>query len=81
MAFGTIPIVTDEVCVESYMEPLKENVHYLIANSPNELEEKINNNSKEQWEIMSRECYEWYQRNIHSKQAWNTMISHILYDK
>ena len=80
MAFGTIPIVTGEVCVESYMEPLKENVHYLIANSPNELEEKINNNSKEQWEIMSRECYEWYQRNIHSKQAWNTMISHILYD-
>ena len=80
MAFGTIPIVTGEVCVESYMEPLKENVHYLIANSPNELKEKINNNSKEQWEIMSRECYEWYQRNIDSKQAWNTIISHILYD-
>lgn len=80
MAFGTIPIVTNEVNVESYMEPLKENVHYLIANSPDELKEKIENNSKDQWEIMSKECYEWYQRNIDSKQAWNTMISQILYD-
>lgn len=80
MAFGTIPIVTNEVSVDSYMEPLKENVHYLIANSPDELKEKINNNSKEHWETMSRECYEWYQRNVHSKQSWNTMISHILYD-
>ena len=80
MAFGTIPIVTNEVCVESYMEPLKENVHYLIANSPDELKEKIENNSKQQWETMSKECYEWYQRNVDSKQAWNTMISHILYD-
>jgi len=80
MAFGTIPIVTNEVCIESYMEPLKENLHYLKANSPEELKEKINNNSKQQWETMSKECYEWYQRNVHSKQAWNTMISHILYD-
>jgi len=80
MAFGTIPIVTNEVSLESYMEPLKENVHYLIADSPDELKEKIRNNSKEQWELMSRECYEWYQRNVHSKQSWNTMISHILYD-
>jgi len=80
MAFGTIPIVTNEVSVESYMEPLKENVHYLIANSPDELKEKIENNSKEHWETMSRECYEWYQRNVDSKQAWNTMISRILYD-
>ena len=80
MAFGTIPIVTNEVSLESYMEPLKENVHYLIADSPDELKEKIENNSKQQWETMSRECYEWYQRNVDSKQAWNTMISHILYD-
>ena len=80
MAFGTIPIVTNEVCVDSYMEPLKENVHYLIANTPDELKEKIKNNSKEQCELMSSECYEWYQRNVDSKQSWNTMISHILYD-
>ena len=80
MAFGTIPIVTDEVSVDSYMEPLIENVHYLKVKSPEELKDKIKGIHEQKWKEMSDVCYEWYQRNVHSKQAWNTMISRILYD-
>ena len=41
MAFGTVPIVTPEVSVSSYMEPLIENTHYIKVTTPAELKEKI----------------------------------------
>ena len=80
MAFGTVPIVTPEVTVDSYMEPFIENTHYIKVNSPEEIKEKIDSISEKKWNEMSVACYEWYQRNVHSKIAWNNMINHILYN-
>jgi hypothetical protein len=79
MAFGTVPIVTPEVNVSSYMEPLIENTHYILVNNPEELKQKVASIDKEQWTKMSKSCYEWYQRNVHSKNSWKNMIGHILY--
>jgi hypothetical protein len=79
MAFGTVPIVTPEVTVSSYMESLIENTHYILVKSPEELKEQITNIDEEQWNKMSSACYEWYQRNVHSKNCWNNMIEYILY--
>ena len=79
MAFGTVPIVTPEVTVSSYMEPLIENIHYILVKTPEELKQKIATIDKEQWTKMSKSCYEWYQRNVHSKNCWKNMIEHILY--
>ena len=79
MAFGTVPIVTPEVTVSSYMEPLIENVHYILVKTPEELKEKLANVSIDKWMKMSSACYEWYQRNVHSKNCWVNMIEHILY--
>lgn len=79
MAFGTVPIVTPEVTVSSYMEPLIENVHYILVKTPDELKQNVASIDKEQWCKMSRACYEWYQRNVHSKNCWKNMIEHILY--
>jgi hypothetical protein len=79
MAFGSVPIVTPEVTVTSYMEPLVENTHYIFVKTPDELKTKITSLKKEQWEEMSKKCYEWYQRNVHSKNCWNNMIENILY--
>jgi hypothetical protein len=79
MAFGTVPIVTPEVTVSSYMDPLIENIHYILVKTPEELKEKIANIDEEQWTKMSSVCYEWYQRNVHSNNCWNNMIEHILY--
>jgi len=80
MAFGTVPIVTPDVTVSSYMEPLIENTHYILVKTPEELKEKVSNIDKEQWTKMSLACYEWYQRNAHSKHCWKNMIEHILYE-
>ncbi len=80
MAFGTVPVVTPEVSVESYMNPLIENVHYIKVKSPEELKEKIESINIEQWMQMSSACYEWYQTNVYSKNCWKNMIEHIIYN-
>lgn len=80
MAFGTVPVVTPEVSVESYMNPLIEDIHYIKVKSPEELKEKIENINIEQWKQMSSACYEWYQTNVYSKKCWKNMIEHIIYE-
>jgi hypothetical protein len=80
MAFGTIPIVTPGVSINSYMDPLIENTHYILVNNPEELKEKVKLIPEKKWKVMSNACFEWYQRNVHSKNSWNNMISKILYD-
>jgi hypothetical protein len=79
MAFGVVPLVTEGVTTTSYMEPLIENTHYLMVYSPDDLTSKLQNMTEHKWNIMSLNCYEWYQRNVHSKNCWNNMISNILY--
>jgi hypothetical protein len=79
MAFGTVPIVTPEVTVTSYMEPLIENTHYILVTSPDELRTKIASITEDEWNTMSNAGYEWYQRNVHSNNCWNNMITNILY--
>ena len=79
MAFGTIPVVSPEVSIESYMEPLIENIHYLRIKNSIDFKQKIENMDKNKWNEMSKECYEWYQRNVYSKNCWNNMINNILY--
>jgi len=79
MAFGTIPVITPEVSIESYMEPLIENIHYIRVNNSDEFKQKISEMNENKWNKMSKECYEWYQRNVYSKNCWNNMIENILY--
>jgi hypothetical protein len=75
MAVGTVPIVTPEVNVESYINPLVENVHYIKINNVEEWKEP----TVEEWEKMSQACVKWYNENIHSKKSWNLTINTILY--
>ena len=79
MALGTVPIITPAVSINSYTDPPIENVHYLKVDKPDEVSEKIKHITQEEWEKMSQECQKWYQRNIHSDNCFNTMISNIFY--
>lgn len=79
MALGTVPIVTDDVNTSSFLEPLVEKTHYFKASSPTEFKKIINKTNQETWKKMSIACQEWYMRNIHSSNAWNSMISKILF--
>ena len=80
MAFGTVPIVTPGVTVDSFMEPLVEDVHYIRVTGPDEIHAKLASITEARWTEMSKACYEWYQRNIYSANCWNTMITRVLHD-
>ena len=77
MSMGTVPIVTPEVSIKSYDEPPIENVHYITAQNPAELKQKIDNISNKKWTEMSTNCHEWYMRNVHSKNTWNVTLNCI----
>ena len=79
MALGTVPIITPEVSIKSYMNSPEENIHYLTAKDQIELKEKINNTTEKQCELMSNNCYNWYQINVHSKNVMNTILTNIFY--
>lgn len=79
MAFGTVPVITPEVSIASYYEPPVEGVHFLRVNSPEEFERVVSSVSQEQWETMSRACWEWYQQNVHSSHSWMSMMKYVLY--
>ena len=79
MAFGTVPIITPEVSIKSYMNPPIENVHYITANTPEELKAKISGIEEKKWNEMSKACSKWYFENINSVNCWNNMIENILY--
>jgi len=80
MAFGTVPIATPNVDMTSYLEPLKEGVHYIRVKGPEEVASAIAAITPEQWQTMSDACKDWYKRNVHSDSMWRTFLGHLLYD-
>lgn len=78
MAFGTVPVVTPEVSIKSYLEQPIENEHYILVSSPSEFKSKISEIKSEKWKEMSESCVNWYYRNIHSDKCWNTTMRGLL---
>lgn len=81
MGMGCVPIITENVSIKSYINPPIENVHYIYVKNPEELKEKISKISEKKWKIMSDNCIEWYNINIHSKNSWKLTIENIFYNK
>ena len=40
MAFGTVPIVTQDVSINDFTDPPIEDVHYILVSSPDRVEEE-----------------------------------------
>jgi hypothetical protein len=80
MGLGTVPIITETVCIDSYMDPPEENIHYIRCNNPENLKTILSNISQEKWEVMSNNCYNWYQKNVHSKNSFANFLTNILYN-
>jgi len=79
MALGTVPIVTKDVNTNSYLEPLVEGKHFFKVGSPPELKAIVERTSAEKWRRMSNACLDWYMRNVHSSNGWETLITRILF--
>jgi len=70
MGMGTVPVFTQGVSVD-YHEPPVENEHFLYAETPQEVLEKINKLSDEEWEQMSSNCIKWFERNCSVEGSYN----------
>lgn len=71
MAVGTVPIFTPGCCT-SYHNKLLKGVHYFYAENKHDIE-KIKITPHHKWEIMSSNCYEWFNNNIAPEGAYNTI--------
>tara|TARA_Y100000591_G_C21819277_1_gene692652 strand:- start:37 stop:1632 length:1596 start_codon:yes stop_codon:yes gene_type:complete len=80
MGLGTVPIITPEVSITSYMDPPEEGKHFIRCNNPKNLKEILSKITEEEWEVMSKNCYEWYQKNVHSKNCFKNFLNNILYN-
>lgn len=79
MALGTVPLVTSDVSIGSYMDPPRENVHFLRVQNPEDVKTVVANISPEKWLEMSNNCQEWYNRNVHSKNALGAFLDYLFY--
>jgi hypothetical protein len=76
MGQGVVPIVDPHVSMD-WHNPPEENVHYLTAKNPKEMQEKIADISQDQWEAMSDACYCYYVDYISPKGLWSTVMETI----
>lgn len=70
IGMGTVPVFTPGVSTDYYNPPQK-NVHYLYAESPEEVREVIAKCSPAQWTEMSEACLEWYEANSSPQGSFN----------
>jgi hypothetical protein len=70
MGMGTVPVFTQGVSVD-YHEPPVENEHFLYAETPQEALEKINKLTDKDWENLSNNCIEWFERNCSVEGSYN----------
>ena len=80
MGLGTVPIITPNVCISSYIDPPILNKHYVYVERPEDLKTVLESISFEKWQEMSRNCKNWYMKNVHSDFSWETTINHIIYN-
>ena len=79
MAVGTVPIVTEDVNTDSYLEPLIEGQHFFKIQTPAELRSIVERTPEFIWRKMSNACIHWYNKNVHSENGWDTMLDNILH--
>jgi hypothetical protein len=71
MAMGCIPAITRDVDMDNYANPPKEGIHYIKGETPEELKEKMNAVSHEEWVKMSLACQQWWKENASVEGSWN----------
>jgi hypothetical protein len=69
MALGCIPLVSNEVDMDSYANPPVVGVHYLRVRDPEDLVNKVK--EVKNWLEMSEACKVWYKENCSADGMWN----------
>ena len=76
LALGTPLIITPGVEV-NYPSPLQEGVHFFRAESKDDIAQLVDEVSEDQWESMSRACWEWFNQHGTIDQLHNELSTRI----
>ena len=76
LALGTPLILTAGLEID-YPEPLQEGVHFLRAHRREDVPRLVQQTSPEQWERMSRACWEWFARNGTIERLFHSLATTI----
>jgi hypothetical protein len=76
LALGT-PMILTEGIETNYPEPLQEGLHFRLARTREELRRIVGDTGPEEWERMSRACWEWFERNGTIDRLFDTLASTI----
>jgi hypothetical protein len=71
LAMGTVPLVTPDVDIQGYAEPLEDGVHVISVSSPEDAVAKVAAISEEKWTEMSSAAKSWWKRNASVEGSWN----------
>ena len=71
LGLGTVPVFT-EGCSLDYFNSMEEGVHYLTAKNPVHLKEVIDSITEKQWEELSSNGREWYEKNCSREGSFKT---------
>ncbi|MEB3255352.1 MAG: exostosin family protein [Synechococcaceae cyanobacterium] len=76
LALGT-PMILTAGLETDYPEPLQEGVHYRLARCREDVPRIVRETGPEEWERMSRACWEWFERNGTIERLFETLRSTI----
>jgi glycosyltransferase involved in cell wall biosynthesis len=74
---GTVPVVTSDVDIVNYAEPLIDGTHVICVSNPEDAIQKICKISNEKWQEMSEAGFQWWKRNCSVEGSWNITQSLI----
>jgi len=77
MAMGTVPVCSADVDTENYAEPLREGIHFLRAENPEDAKEKMAAISHTSWEEMSTACKTWWQNNASIEGSFKVTMENL----
>lgn len=79
LALGTVPLVTEGVCVTSFINPLVEGVHYLRVRNAGDLRRTVRTTPARKWDELSRNGVAWYARNCRAESFMPLTLNHLLH--
>jgi len=79
LAMGTVPIVTADVDIDNYLEPLINGVHVIrVSDKVDAIDKIVNGMSEAKWAEMSEAGFQWWKRNCSVEGSWTQTRAHFL---
>jgi hypothetical protein len=76
LALGTVPIITMDVDISNYDEPLVDGVHVIkVVDGEDAVEQIVNGISEAKWLEMSEAGYQWWKRNCSVEGSWQKTLA------